>query len=50
MSGERQTMTIAAGDLLLQIESIEFLRSGRSFSEAKTRNVLVMSLASLLAP
>jgi len=46
-SAERQA-AIAAGDLLTQLDSIEYLRRHREFSVAKTRAALTTGLHSLL--
>jgi AcrR family transcriptional regulator len=48
MSAERQKTAVAAADLLTQLESIEFLRTFRGFSETEARKVLVDSLEALL--
>ena len=48
MSAARGTAVIAAGDVLTQLDSIEFLRGYRRFSAAQTRKILVESLGSLL--
>lgn len=43
-----RTAALAAGDLLTQIGSIEFLRSERDLSVAETKSVLISALRSLL--
>ena len=48
MSAARCTAVVAAGDVLTQLDSIEFLRTFRGFSPAQTRKILVESLGSLL--
>ena len=49
MPDARSTAAIAAGDLLTQLDSVEFLRGYRGFSTARTRKVLVEALGALLA-
>ena len=49
MTDARRTAAIAAGDVLTQLDSLEFLRTYRGFSAAQTRKILVESLTSLLA-
>jgi len=49
MTEARRTAVIATGDVLTQLDSLEFLRTYRDFSAAQTRKILVESLTSLLA-
>ena len=49
MTEARHTAVIATGDVLTQLDSLEFLRTYRDFSAAQTRKILVESLTSLLA-
>lgn len=49
MPDVRSTAALAAGDLLTQLDSVEFLRGHRGFSAAQTRKVLVEALGALLA-
>lgn len=48
MTDARRTAVIATGDLLTQLDSLEFLRGYRGFSAPQTRKILVSSLSSLL--
>lgn len=50
LSSAQRTATIAAGDLLTQLDSLEFLRTYRGFSAEQTRKILVTSLSALLDP
>ena len=49
MDAQRQRRVIAAGDLLTQLDSLEFLREYRGLSEAETRKTLASSLQAILS-
>ena len=49
MGPQQQKRVIATGDLLTQLDSLEFLREYRGFSEAETRKTLVSSLQAILS-
>jgi len=44
----QRASVVAAGDLLTQLDSIDYLRRHRQLSVAKTRSVLLLGLRSLL--
>lgn len=48
MTDAQRTAKVAVGDLLTQLESVDFLRGHRGFSMAQTRRTLVDALAALL--
>ncbi|MGA0237640.1 MAG: TetR/AcrR family transcriptional regulator [Acidimicrobiales bacterium] len=49
MDAQRRRRVIAAGDLLTQLDSLEFLREYRGLSEAETRKTLASSLQAILS-